>query len=112
MEINIENNKQIKDVFIEFSDTQINNKQDEKIFSDMYLNSRYPTYNAFFDFRDFFQLFLKNRKAVMQAQSVALKQNLIFLMSKNKEYFNFNTIFTFFLSFVFCFLYFFIDWAK
>jgi hypothetical protein len=82
----LENNTHIKEVFIEFSNTQINNKQDDKIFSDMYLSARYPVYEPFFTLEDFILLLIKNRKVVLQAQSIALKENLLFLMSSQYNY--------------------------
>ena len=80
----LEKNKEIKTVFIEFNNGQIEKGMDDNIWGAEQIAWRYPKYSAYMDFIDLKILLSKNWKATFDAQAISLKNNLRFLLKRNK----------------------------
>jgi hypothetical protein len=80
----IENNKQIKTVFIEFNNNQITKEMDISwTWDDIHLQERLPGYYPYMDYSDFGLLWMKNSEGVLNSLSESLIKNIghIFLIS-------------------------------
>jgi hypothetical protein len=69
----LENNKQIKAVFIDFCNSQISKDQDAFLWSnESYLTSRYPIYSPLLEFEDYKLIWLNNPKGLINAHFKSL----------------------------------------
>jgi hypothetical protein len=82
----LETNNQIKTVFIEFSNNQIEKSMDNKIWGDKYLSYKYPKYSSFMNINDLLFLSTKNLNLILNKQSTAFKKNIHFILKKNTTY--------------------------
>ncbi len=87
----IKSNRQIKTVFLEFSNFQIDDNWDSLYtWSDEMISWRYPMYSPIFEPSDLFFILKKNIKSVINSQSLSLTNNIKFLISKETNYPKFN----------------------
>jgi hypothetical protein len=84
----IEQNSQIKTVFIEFTNNQIDSSMNEWIWGNKFLSASYPKYCAFMEADDYKMLLLNNWHSVLNSEAIALKNNLSFLLSSKQSYIN------------------------
>lgn len=84
----IENNQQVKTVFIEVTNNQISKDLDNWIWDDKYVSYRYPKYSAFMTSTDLMFLFTHNPGAVLNAIPMTFKNNYYFLKRNRKNYIN------------------------
>ncbi|MFM9987014.1 hypothetical protein [Flavobacterium sp.] len=81
----IENNK-IKNVFISFTNNYIEYTIDTtEIWKEKYLNKWYSKYGAYMTSEDLLLLLKKNLKGILNAQSLASKKYLTFLIKRKKS---------------------------
>lgn len=81
------NNQQVKTVFVEFTNNQVNKEMDGWIWNDENVLFRYPKYAATLDCNGLLVLFLHNPGPVLSSLSPALKNNFQFLFKKNTDYY-------------------------
>ncbi|MGH2665084.1 hypothetical protein [Flavobacterium sp.] len=82
----IDNNKNIKNVFMSFTNNQINNSYDSTtIWSKKYINFRYPKYALNFDFGESCILLKNNPATFLKAQQRVLKNNVRFVCKNNSS---------------------------
>ena len=82
----LKSNKSIKNVFISFTNNQINSSYDSAtIWSNKYINYRYPKYAANFSKDEFYVLLKNNPIAVLKAQQSAIKNNLHLVFDDEKK---------------------------
>jgi hypothetical protein len=81
----IENNKQIKTVFIIFTNNQIELRANSWIWSDKYLNHTFPKYAAFIDWEGYKLLMQHNWKSLFTSECIALRENLYFISRLRKQ---------------------------
>lgn len=86
----IDNNVQVKNVFIEFTNNQITKKMDDWTWGDAYISEKIPKYAALLQVNDFISLILHNPGALLNSMSVTLKNNLIFLLKRKSNYIDEN----------------------
>lgn len=82
----IEQNPSIEFVFIEFNNNQLDESMNEWIWSEKYLNFKYPTYSPFMKTPDEKLLAMHNFSAFVNANSLALKTNFERIFSGNYYY--------------------------
>jgi len=82
----LESNNQIKTVFIEFSNNQIEKSMDNWIWGDKYLSYRYPKYASVMNLNDLIFLSRKNLKQIINNQSTTFKKNIHFILNKDENY--------------------------
>ncbi|MBP6456742.1 MAG: hypothetical protein KA275_08440 [Chitinophagaceae bacterium] len=82
----IEQNKNIKVVFIEFSNNQINEEINNWIWDDEHLSVRYPRYAPLLDFKEHKILLEKNPSGFVNALSLSLNRNLNNLLYRNYDF--------------------------
>jgi len=82
----LDQNPQIENVFIEFTNNQINNNINEWIWSDKYLSYRYPIYSPFLDWNSQLLLVRKNAKSYFKALSLSLRHNLSIIKTSDYNY--------------------------
>jgi len=75
----LEANPGIRRIYIEFTNNCITTEMNEWMYSDKYLNYRYPKYSAMMGLGAKYQLFRHNPKAFMNAQPVSVKTKLKYL---------------------------------
>ena len=75
----VENNS-IKNVFISFSNNQIERGIDDGIYTDRYLERSYSKYAANMDYASFMLLFKKNPLGMIKVQPIAFKKYLSYLL--------------------------------
>jgi hypothetical protein len=69
----LENNKQIKAVFIDFCNSQISKDQDTFLWSnESYLTTRYPIYSPLLDFEDYKLIWFNNPRGLINAHFKSL----------------------------------------
>jgi hypothetical protein len=81
----IEANKQIKTVFIIFTNNQIELRANSWIWSDKYLNHTFPKYAAFIDWEGYKLLMQHNWKSLFASECIALRENLYFISRLRKQ---------------------------
>ena len=81
----IENNQQIKTVFIVLSNNQVASIANTWIWSDKYLNHTFPKYAAFIDHEGYNLLLKNNWKSLISSECIALRENLYFLVRSRKH---------------------------
>lgn len=81
----IENNKQIKTVFIIFTNNQIELRANSWIWSDKYLNHTFSKYAAFIDWEGYKLLMQHNWKSLFASECIALRENLYFISRLRKQ---------------------------
>jgi hypothetical protein len=94
----ITSNKQIKAVFIEFTNNQVVDGKDNVIWGDQYLSFRYPKYASLMNIKDLLYLFTKNPKIFINSQSLTFKENLLFLIENKVNYINYKNWGSYFFS--------------
>lgn len=77
-------NPHVENVFIEFTNNQLNENINEWIWSDKYMTYRYPIYSPFLSWSSKLLLIQKNPNAFLKSLSFALKHNLSVI--KNQDY--------------------------
>jgi len=82
----VEQNPQIKTVFIEFNPTNVLVREDQKIWRDRYINHHLPNYNAFLDSKDHKLLVLKNSVGYQHAILKSLSRNIERIASNRYNY--------------------------
>lgn len=82
----IENNKQLKTVFIIFTNNQIEQHANSWIWSDKYLNHTFPKYAAFIDWEGYKLLIAHNWTSLFASECIALRENLYFIFRLRKEH--------------------------
>jgi hypothetical protein len=81
----IENNK-VKNIFISFTNNYIEYASDTtEIWKEKYLNKWYSKYGAYMQYKDFLLLLKNNPKGTLNAQSLAAKKYLTFLIKRKKS---------------------------
>ena len=78
-------NPQIKNVFIEYSNNQIDKIMDEWTWGDNYLLSKFPEYSTFMNLPDLSILFLHNPRSFSEALSISFKQDVFNFIKPRKE---------------------------
>ena len=81
----IEANKQLKTVFIIFTNNQIELRANSWIWSDKYLNHTFPKYAAFIDWEGYKLLAQHNWKSLFASECIALRENLYFIFRLRKQ---------------------------
>ena len=76
----IEVNPNLKTVYLSFSNNQLEKKMDEWTFDAVFINDKYPAYFFAMDFEEKNVLWETNPKAVLQAEQLLLKNNLVDLL--------------------------------
>ncbi len=82
----LKQNPQITTVFIEFTNYAITSVIDEQIWSDKYINYRYPNYSAFMEWEERMLLAKNNLKAVIAATPITLKKQASRIIHNNYNY--------------------------
>jgi hypothetical protein len=79
-------NPQIKNVFIEFSNIDITQIRDQEIWSDKYINWRYPIYSGLMNTSERFFLGLKNPKSFLKTLPKTFKKQFTRINNKHHSY--------------------------
>lgn len=79
----LENNK-IKNIFISFSNNQIEKNSDDYLYKEKYIFKSYTKYAANMDYNSFMILFKNNPKDIIKAQSITVKKYVLFLLKKDQ----------------------------
>lgn len=79
----IPENPQIKTVFIEFTNNQIDKKAEQWIWGYDKMSNAFPTYSPFINTEDFNLLFKNNFKDLVTCISISSKKNLIRIINSN-----------------------------
>ena len=82
----IKQNPQIDTVFIEFSNANIFNREDQKIWQTSYLNHFFQDYSFLINTNSNYLLLLKNPRGFQKALLTALKQNSYRIATSNYNY--------------------------
>ena len=82
----IENNHQVKTVYVEFTNNQLSKKMDDWIWENPYFSYTYPKYAAFINATDYMLLFSHHAVAVLNSVSLTVKKNFLFLAKNKKDY--------------------------
>ena len=80
-------NPQIKNVFIEFTNIDVTQIRDKEIWSDKYINWRYQNYSSLMDFQDWFLLASKNPKSITKTLAKTFKKQVSRIQTKQYNYF-------------------------
>lgn len=80
----LEHNPQLKTVFIEYANVDVALEKDKDIWSDKYINWRYPVYSALMDAEEHFFLLSKNPKSIIETLPKTFKKQLSKI--KNNKY--------------------------
>lgn len=81
----LEENSNIKSVFVGYSNNMIEKEMDEWIWGEAYISARYPKYGAFMNLDDIGLLFKKNPKVMLATQPIATKKYISFLVGGNHD---------------------------
>ncbi|MFL0352412.1 hypothetical protein [Xanthomarina sp. GH4-25] len=84
----LKQNPQIETVFIEYSTSNINKSEDEKIWNNTHLNFHFPRYSAFINLPDNLFLFSKNANTYLKTLPISLKYKLTRIITNNYEFIN------------------------
>lgn len=79
-------NPQIENVFIEFSNIDVTRVRDKEIWSDKYINWRYPNYAAWMEFSEQALLLTKNPKSVVKTLPKTFKKQWKRITEKQFNY--------------------------
>lgn len=82
----IKQNKNIKTVFIEYSNNQVNESMDGNIWKDVYISKKYTTYSPFMNLNANLLLLYKNSDGFFKGLSITLKKNLNIILTKDYNY--------------------------
>lgn len=82
----IKENKQVKIVFLEFSNNQIAGEMDEWLESEEDILYRVPKYAAIMDYESYKYIFFKNPNALIKVFPLIFKNDINTLLSSNKDY--------------------------
>lgn len=86
LEKTLTQNPHVKDVYIEFTNNQLNENINEWIWSDKYMTYRYPTYAPFLSFQEHLLLLEKNPNSFFKSVSIALKHNISTILHNDYNY--------------------------
>ncbi len=78
-------NPQIENVFIEFSNIDITQVRDQEIWSDKYINWRYPKYSSLMNIDEHLFLLRKNTAAVLNTSPKVIRQSILRLNRKSYD---------------------------
>ena len=84
----IEQNPSIETVFIEFTNDQITESMNNRIWKENYMDYRYPKYSPFMNFTDKMVLVKNNLYGYLNSTSLSLKENLGRVINQNYSYTN------------------------
>ncbi|WP_347372871.1 hypothetical protein [Aequorivita sp. Q41] len=82
----IRQNTQLDTVFIEFSNTNILEREDQKIWETTYLNHFFPNYSYMLNLEDYYLLFLKNPVGFQKAIFKTIQENTSRIRKSNYNY--------------------------
>ena len=82
----LESNPNIKRVLVEFTNNCITQEMDTWTYANKYLLYRYPKYSAMMNWDANAELFLHNPKGVINAQSLAIKTKLKYLLTHQDNF--------------------------
>lgn len=83
----LKQNKSITTIFVEFSNNQVDEKMNDWIWGDKFIDYRYPIYSSFMSFDDNFLLIKNNFKGFYNAYSISNKNKFLRIFEKD---FNFK----------------------
>ena len=81
-------NGQLDTVFIEFTNNNIGAAKDKELWSDKYINWRYPKYAPFFGLAEHFLLLTKNFRSFKESFPISIERNTELAMSSNLKKFS------------------------
>lgn len=81
----LKKNPQVKTIFIEFNNGQIEKAMDENIWGDKHIDWRYPKYSAYMGIEEIGILMSHNWKTTVHAQFISLRDNVRFLVRRSKS---------------------------
>jgi len=81
----LDENSNLKGVFVGYSNNVIAKDMDEWIWGDAYVSARYPKYSAFMDSDDIGLLVEKNPRKLMTSLPIATKKYIGFLLGKSNN---------------------------
>jgi len=79
------NNGQITDIYVEFTNNQIDQEMDDWIWSDKYMSHRFPMYAPFLSFQDACLLAVKNPKCFLLSFTLSIKENVLKCVSSGSR---------------------------
>lgn len=82
----LDKNKEVKTVFIEFANNQVDVRSDKKIWEEKYILYRYPLFSPFMKINDNKLLIEKNFSDYLKSYSLAVKRNFNFIMDGKYDY--------------------------
>lgn len=82
----LRDNPLIETIFIEYSNNSIASSIDQQIWSNKYINFRYPNYSAHMDIEERMLLIKRNLKAVIIATPITLKKQILRMINNNYNY--------------------------
>lgn len=82
----IKSNPHVKEIFIEFTNDQINFSKNNWIWDDAFLSEKYPKYSPFMSFEDHSLLFRGNTIGFLNTLSVAANKNMYNLINNKTDY--------------------------
>ncbi|WP_316811940.1 hypothetical protein [Pedobacter heparinus] len=82
----LQQNKNIKYVFVEFTNNQIEKKMEEWIWSGLFLSYKYHTYAPFIDYQGNSLLMKNNPKSLLKLQIKTLLNNIKVILFKDYDY--------------------------
>ena len=83
----LKQNTQVKNVFIEFSNIDITQIRDQEIWSDKYINWRYPIYSGLMNTSERFFLGYKNPKSFLKTLPKTLKKQFTRVKNNHHNYY-------------------------
>ena len=84
----LDQNHNLKTIFLEFSNDQLDYERDSTIWADKYISNRVPIYFPFMKFNDFKFLFSHNPSGFLNSVSLYIKDNFKRIGGKNLNYTN------------------------
>ena len=84
----LEQNENLKTIFIEFSNNQIEIEMDKWIWNDEFITNRYPIFSPFMDLKDNWMLLNNNPSGFIKSLSLSLKHNFSNIAENDFEYTN------------------------
>lgn len=82
----LENNSGLENIFLEFTNNQIEAGKDNWIWGDKFISYNFPRYTPIISIQEFGILLSNNGKALFSAQSKAIVDNFIFLVKGKEKY--------------------------
>ncbi|MDT0295351.1 hypothetical protein ACFQ3R_14460 [Mesonia ostreae] len=79
-------NPSIKVVFIEYTNNQINDYMNERIWADAYISDRYPRYSSFMNLEENLMLFKNNPSAYTNALSLSIRKKSVRIFKNDLDF--------------------------